>query len=1041
MNPEIIPAYLLEQISRGEAVLFLGAGASHGCKSNKDQSSCPNGNDLGKILSNTFLGGKRSGEQLARIADFAIAEAGLAAVQRKIAEIFEPIEPQGFHKIMPRFRWKAIITTNYDRVIEKSYEAVPERMQDPVPIVRNGEMSRAMTTPQSLPIIKLHGCVSQYGEFSSPLVLANEQYVKHSKGRERLATTFQELARDFPVIFCGYQFNDLHIQAILFGLDDEKITRPQFLAINPAFEEIDIRYWAKHRVIALPETFESFLTAIDRKIRPTNRTLSQLLDNAQGSISRWLKVGKIPSKGLQALLSGRLEHVHPDLPVAEAVAERFYRGDSRNWSPIAERLDFSRVVTTNVLSSVSTHTKASGAKLVLVKGHAGTGKSVLLRRVAWDAASTPNELLVFYGSDSVGALSDHIVELCEVTGERVIVVVDNILADPDEFRRAVRQAKSKSLPVTFVGGARTNEWNVASSDVGLVADEEFSIGGLSDGEALELCKLLERSKCLGELASLPADQRSQRLMEVHDRQLLVALHEVTSGKPLREIVLSEYRNILPPAAQVLYLDICTLHRLGVMVRAGLISRLSGIRFETFKTRFLAPLERVVSILSDWQSRDYVYKARHRDIAQIVFEEVLKNPEDRANQIARIVGSLNTDFDGDNRAASSLLKGKQLASEFSDRSLVDRIFDAAEHSGLDRSFILQQRAIFEINHPGGNLRQAMERIDEAITCATHRSSSLFHTKALVLKALARSEGIGQTLRGRYLQDALELLRSHGGLKFNYSAGTICEILLTQTKLLLGELGEASHRLSDEATLRKMTELERALAESLQRFPEDYFLTNIRADLHLALSEQPKAIALLSRTHEKQPSNELIALRLARQYVSSGNAQPAISVLRRTTSLVPGSKPINFELASLLIANDEHAHLPEIAGLLRRSFSDGDSNFEAQFWFARHEFLFGDKTKAERIYSSFSTRAHPYVDTAKRRAPARGPDGTPQRFDGSITSLKGDFAFVSCSQLGSSLYLHRTEMKDDCWPRIRVGDRLRFKVGFSFRGPACIDALPA
>src|SRR5690606_16942177 len=103
-----------------------------------------------------------------------------------------------------------------------------------------------------------------------------------------------------------------------------------------------------------------------------------------------------------------------------------------------------------------------------------------------------------------------------------------------------------------------------------------------------------------------------RLMGANDRQLLVALHELTSGKPLREIVFSEFRNILPPAAQTLYLDICTLHRLGVVVRAGLISRLSGIRFETFKERFFLPLERVVSVLHDWQSRDFVYKARHRD---------------------------------------------------------------------------------------------------------------------------------------------------------------------------------------------------------------------------------------------------------------------------------------------------------------------------------------------------------------------------------------------------------------------------------------------
>jgi len=629
-------------------------------------------------------------------------------------------------------------------------------------------------------------------------------------------------------------------------------------------------------------------------------------------------------------------------------------------------------------------------------------------------------------------------ELCEITGERITIIIDNILADTEEFGRAVRVASARGLPITFVGAARINEWNVASTDVGLAADEEFTVGGLSMREAESLCELLDRHNCLGELAAHEPEVRARRLMDVHDRQLLVALHEVTSGKPLREIVLDEYKNVLPPAAQVLYLDICTLHRLGVMVRAGLISRLSGIRFEVFKDRFLAPLERVVSVLQDWQSRDFVYKARHRDIAQIVFEEVLRNPEDRANQIAKIVGSLNTDYGSDNRAASTLLKGKQLASEFSDRALADRVFASAEHAGVDRAFLLQQKAVFELSHPGGRARDALEYIDEAIEQSHRPAGSLYHTKALVFKALARSEAIGQPLGERHLQDALELLRRHGGLRHNYTAGTICEILLIQAKARISSIDGAEHLAGDEAALQKLTELERALAESIQRFPDDAFLANIRAELHAALSEQPKAVALLARTNQKFPSNELIALRLARQYTSIGKHGDAIGVLRRAVALVPGSKSLSFELAQLLIESDENGNVAEISGLLRRSFSDGDSNYEAQFWSARHEFLYGDRARATRIYEAFSKRAHPYVDTSRKRAPVRQVDGSLQLYTGSVVSVKGDFAFVSCTQLGSNVYLHRSEMKGE-WSTLHVGDGLRFKVGFSFRGPACLEAV--
>lgn len=1035
-----IPSYIAEKISRGNAILFLGAGSSYGCSA-ANGFQCPNGTGLGKILSDSFLGGKRAQEPLARIADYAESEAGRAAVQAKVFEVFDPIEPNDFHKIVTQFRWRAIVTTNYDRVIEKSYENSKDRLQDPVPILRNGDMARLTDNARGVPIIKIHGCITQSGDTKIPLVLANEQYVKHSSGRERLASTFKEMAQDCPVIFCGYQFQDLHIQSVLFGLDNDSIDRPQYLAINPAFDELDVRYWGKHRVNAISATYEEFLRSIDNLIPIPQRALSQLLDGSHGSISTWLKVGQSPSRSLQSILYSTLEHVHSDIPTENANAERFYRGDSRNWAPIKANLDFQRSVNSHILAELLSASKTSGTKFILLKGHAGCGKSVTLRRVAWDTAAG-GKSLAFYIQDSSRRLADNIKELCDITGERINIFIDNLLNDPDEVSKAVRVAKMQGLPVTFVAGVRHNEWFVSEADLGLIADEEFTVGDLSYKEAKDLCHLLEAHDCLGDLAAYTADERPNRFMDAHDRQLLVALHEVTAGKPWREIILNEYKNILPPAAQTLYLDICTLHRLGVLARAGLISRVSGIRFETFKEKFLGPLDRVVSTIYDANSRDLAYKARHRDIAQIVFEEVLKDQSDRANQMARIAGSLNSDYESDDRAATSLLKGKLLALEFADRLLVDRIYDSAMQAGIDRTFVLQQRAIFELHHPGGTPKAAMEYIDEAIEITNKPSSSLHHTKALVYKAFSKVDGISLALRDRYLDESLTILKKHGGLKHNYTAGSICEILLIQTKRRLHDTELASgKKLEDEAALRKMTELEKALDESFQRFPGDIFLTTLKADLHTALAEQPKAVALLKRAHDANPANESVALRLARQYSDQNKKPEAISILRKTSGLNPASKTISFELAQILMSDGESKHVSEIGALLRKSFTEGDAHFEAQFWHARHEFLYGDHNRAQKIYQQFSRRTHPYIDVGKRRATVKNDDGTYKSYEGSVARILGDFAFIRVSGLADDVFLYRNEINDNEWKNLRVGDRVKFRLSFSFRGPNASNAKMA
>ena len=108
---------------------------------------------------------------------------------------------------------------------------------------------------------------------------------------------------------------------------------------------------------------------------------------------------------------------------------------------------------------------------------------------------------------------------------------------------------------------------------------------LSEAEIQRLLKKLAQHNCLGHLKNLTEKERLDTFRLTAERQLLVALHEATSGKSFEELVFDEYKNIVPAEARILYLDICTLHRLRVPVRAGLISRISGISYERFRGTF------------------------------------------------------------------------------------------------------------------------------------------------------------------------------------------------------------------------------------------------------------------------------------------------------------------------------------------------------------------------------------------------------------------------------------------------------------------------
>lgn len=175
-----IPAYLSDQVRQGKAVLFLGAGASLGAKDSKGNSP-PNAAKLAQILSRDFLGGKFGNLPLATVAELAISESDLVTVQTRIKDILEPFEPTVAHALIPQFMWWGLVTTNYDRLIEKAYNADRARLQSPQPFIENGDrVEDRMRDAASVMFLKLHGCVTRVENPKCPLILTPDQYVTPS---------------------------------------------------------------------------------------------------------------------------------------------------------------------------------------------------------------------------------------------------------------------------------------------------------------------------------------------------------------------------------------------------------------------------------------------------------------------------------------------------------------------------------------------------------------------------------------------------------------------------------------------------------------------------------------------------------------------------------------------------------------------------------------------------------------------------------------------------------------------------------------------
>ena len=1041
-----LPAPIKSAIESGNAILFLGAGASYDAL----KGSTPvriYADKVKEALSDAFLGGKHKNQKLMTVADYARSEASLAKVQALVRNIFVDLGPAPFHLKIPAFRWRAIVTTNYDLVVEKAYRACKNPLQEVVAVTRDGdELQKALSGQNTVPYLKLHGCINNYSDTTTPIVLDSEEYAKFSKGRKNLVTTFSEWATESPIIFCGYSLNDENIKEILFDIGDASRSRDAYLYVDLAFDDIQTRYWMQRRITPFVGTFEDFLNQIDGEIPEANRLLASLLSRESPSIARWIPSHAEPSANLVQYLNEELVHVMPAQPASKEVdAKSFYCGLDVSFGPIYKNLDVRRTLTDEILERTVLDTIASTQpKFFVIKGYAGCGKSVLARRLAVEASALLDAPLVVWIGEGALLRSELLLELLELVKSRLFVFVDDILEHGETFDRFIDRLYALERPITVVACARTNELNIYSRALQQRITKEFELHDLENAEVMQLLRKLSESKILGPLEQYNDADRRAIIHKFYEQQLLVALHEITFGDSFENIVVNEFEMILPREAQQLYLDICTLHQCGVGVRAGLISRISGLAIADLDKMLNGPLSRVVRSSYDKRYRDYVYRSRHSEIARMVFALAIQDPTSRSHQLVRMMSKIDLDYSSDNRAFFELVRGKRLAELFDRKELALEVFNAASQTSAPEAFLAHQRAILELNHPSGNLDVALEclRAAEAANRETgYRDTSIQHTKANLLRRRALNSKT-QIERERYRAEARTILKPQLGRTDNsYPEHLYGQILLDEIKEYFSRNdanvanGGEALEIREQSMVRVINELSQLIEDNLRLNPGDGPMTLLRSDFLRRIGQIPNAVSVLERFHKSNPGNTAISRVLAEALSTTDGLERGIEILRATVLVAPGDKAANLAYAKLLAKQNEEQNAVSIISHLRRSFSDGDTHYEARFLYARANMLYGDVQRGE---SEFEQLRNIYIENRdKPTAPVQLAANGPRRFEGTVLSKGAGYGFIESPELRFNAFFRKSSLASRSWSGMDRGTTVTYTLAFNFRGPVAVD----
>jgi tetratricopeptide (TPR) repeat protein len=1024
-----LPDYLVTQVRDGNVVLFLGSGATREALDARNKKP-PTAPELAKLLAKRFLGNKYADYPLNQVAEYAISESDLGAVQSYIRDLFIPFQPSAAHKLMVMFRWYGLATTNYDQIIETAYSD-ETALKDVKPMIENTDrVEDYLRDPNALLLLKLHGCTSRISNLQCPLILTTEQYIQYREGRERLFDVLRTWAYEHTVVFVGHSLQDPDIRTVLLELSKIGDFRPRNYVVAPDVDEIKAKFWEARHVTPLKGTFLDFMHALDSSIAPSFRTLASFKTiSTTTPISAKFKVANVTiSKVVGDFMLSDVEYVNSIVATDTVDPKLFYKGVNPGFAAVEQGLDIRRELGDSILSDYflrDSSEPSDGTEVVLIKAHAGAGKTVLLHRIAWDAAREYDRIcLVLKPSGIINtAALQELIALCR---ERIFLFVDDAADRVRELQALFKNIAVEGKLLTVLLVERMSEWNTQAQAIMPFVTDEYELKYLTSQEIDSLLAVLEKNDALGTLAHLTPDQRRDALAARAGRQLLVALHEATLGRPFEEILIDEFKNITPYEAQRIYLTICVLNRLNSPVRAGIIARIHHIAFEQFKAQFFGPLEHVVFAEYDKITRDYLYRTRHPHIADIVFLKILGNTEERFDVYVRTLKALNLAFTTDWHAFWDLIRARSILQLFPAFEMGKALYRAAQEMVGEDPHLLHQMALYEMNRPNGSLLESARLLDKAAKLAPYD----FSIKHSIAEHRLRSAESSRTEleQEKNFKEAKEI-----SLSLISSEKTDSYAYHTLVKIGVKKVEEALRSNRPAAEIEKLIkEAEASLADASQKFPGDAYLLESEANFARALSDNERVRETLERAFAANTRSSIVALRLAQIYEEQGKPEKSRDILEKALFANPNEQKLHYAFAKTLI-NIGTATGEELAYHLKRSFTEGDSRYDAQLLYGRQLFINGDIEQSRLIFKRLrQVRLGPEL----RNRPVYVLSDI---FHGRVARREVSYCFIARDGSGDWIYLHCRDVDEETWKQITFSTRLQFKVAFSLAGPKAFDVV--
>ena len=525
----------IEHAIDGNGVLFVGSGFSRSA-TNLDGQHLKTGGQLAEFLGQEC--GLLESASLEDVAELYIEKHGRTKLVNLLTRQFQVSQLGPEHATFGRVPWKRIYTTNYDNVIELTYQLnsrpiVPITLKDSIRRVREA----------SAQCVHINGFINDLTDETllTDFKLTDTSY---SSGTFADSAWSGQLRHDMAVanavLFVGYSAYDLDIKRIL--LESTESSRKTFFVVGTNPDAL-----ARHK-----------LSKFGRVVEENTGSLSQKMSS----------ILETHTPREYTRVSGRYVVQLDEVPKESGNPRDSDVFDLFLWGKVNRAFVWGAVTRSSVVPYVCTREEVyrclqmleDGERDIVVRSDLGNGKSLFLECLGAMALQFGYSVLHLdsQGSGSVGE-----VEAAAHSDRKTLLLVDGYTSLRPEVEALARH-RSDQLRVVFT--ARTLKHDVAfgwlHDLLGVDSVPEIDLDRLSEKDRQWFCDTLDTYGLWGERAQLPHSRKLDCLRDECEERvsgvLLAILKSPAIADRLRRVVesiSSSSRSYIEVAAGVLALSV------------------------------------------------------------------------------------------------------------------------------------------------------------------------------------------------------------------------------------------------------------------------------------------------------------------------------------------------------------------------------------------------------------------------------------------------------------------------------------------------------